>query len=263
MGWAELRAELDAWYAAGRTATLWWRDDGAADWTPALYRLVQIARAGSVPLALAVPPMAATPRLATRLAEWPRVRVLQHGYALRNHAPAHEAPSEYPALRNGTAVAGEICHGWLRISELFGKRALPVFVPPWTRMSAGLPATLALLGFNGISSLGQRASPAEDTGLAAVNVHVEVTTGWEHPGFAGAERVLDGMTAHLRARRAGAADPDEPTGLLSRHGELDGAAWAFLERLVAATANHPAVRFPAPEVIFTRPDAPARMPASA
>jgi hypothetical protein len=51
--------------------------------------------------------------------------------------------------------------------------------------------------------------------------------------------------------------------LLSHHDELDEAAWAFLESLIAATANHPAVRFPAPEVIFARPSARARMPAQA
>jgi len=263
MTWARLRAELDAWQAAGRTATLWWRDDGGTDWTPALYRLVQICQAGAVPLALAVPPMATAPRLATRLAEWPRVRVLQHGYALRNHAPPSEAPSEYPAARGGPAMAGEICHGWLHLLERFGKRALPVFVAPWNRMSAELPATLAQLGFKGVSSLGQRVAAGDDAGLASVNVHVDVTAWRDGPVFAGTESVLNGLIGHLRARRLGTADPDEPTGLLSHHGELDADAWIFLERLVAATANHPAVRFPAPEVIFTRPDAPARMPASA
>lgn len=263
MTWADLRAELDAWSAAGRTVTLWWRDDGVTDWTPALYRLVQICQAGCVPLALAVPPMAAAPRLATRLGEWPRVRLLQHGYASRNHAPNGEAPSEYPSRRGGAAMAGEICQGWLRLAELFGNRALPVFVPPWNRMSADLPGTLANLGFKGVSGLGHRASADAETGLATVNVHLDLTQWPERRGFAGSETVLDGLIAHLRARRRSVADPAEPTGLRTRHGELDETAWAFLENLIAATANHPAVRFPAPEVIFTRTATSTRMPAQA
>lgn len=263
MTWADLRAELDAWHAAGRTASLWWRDDGVTDWTPALYRLVQIAEAGAVPPALAVPPLAAARRLADRLAEWPRVRILQHGYALRNHAPDGDAPSEYPDLRHGAATAGEICHGWLRVSELFGTRALPVFVPPWNRMGADLPDTLAGLGFRGVSGMGWRAAGDAGGPMVTVNVHIDVMTGADHPRFAGTGDVLHRLVAHLRARRTGAADPDEPTGLLSHHDELDEAAWAFLESLIAATANHPAVRFPAPEVIFARPSARARMPAQA
>jgi hypothetical protein len=51
-----LTAELDLWSAAERPATLWWRDDDAAEVTPALERLLALADATGVPLALAVVP---------------------------------------------------------------------------------------------------------------------------------------------------------------------------------------------------------------
>ena len=41
-GWADLDAELDRWKAAGRAATLWWRDDDATRPTPALDRLLAL-----------------------------------------------------------------------------------------------------------------------------------------------------------------------------------------------------------------------------
>ncbi len=261
MSWARLRAELDAWHAAGRTATLWWRDDGVCDWTPALYRLVQIAAAGPVPLALAVPPLAAAPRLAQRLPSGSGVRLLQYGYAGRNHAPPGASPAEYPEGRSGTALTGEVCHGWLSLAELFGRRALPVFVPPWQRTSTTLPNVLAGLGFHGISLAGTRALPERAPGLVAVNVHADLAAPDGTNSFAGERPILTDLIGHLRARRLGTADPAEPTGLRTAHLELEPRAWAFLERLVAATANHPAVRFPAPEVIFARPS--ARQPAPA
>jgi hypothetical protein len=54
--WAMLFAELDAWQAVGRTATLWWRDDDADSATPALHKLLALQQACDVPLALAVVP---------------------------------------------------------------------------------------------------------------------------------------------------------------------------------------------------------------
>ncbi|MEK9660397.1 MAG: hypothetical protein VW644_01455, partial [Alphaproteobacteria bacterium] len=42
--WDALAAELDVWAAAGRTATLWWRDDDADAASPALERLLALQR---------------------------------------------------------------------------------------------------------------------------------------------------------------------------------------------------------------------------
>lgn len=263
MSWAGLRAELDAWHAEGRAASLWWRDDGARAWTPALYRLIAIAAAGPVPLALAVPPLAADPRLPRRLPACTSVRIFQYGYAGRNRATPGAPPTEYPEGRSGPAVTGEVCHGWLSLAELFGGRALPVFVPPWQRTNTALPKALAGLGYHGVSTAGVRAVPEPAPGLVAVNVHADLAARGGDDGFAGEAAILGELTGHLRARRLGTADPAEPTGLRTAHLELDSPGWAFLERLVAATANHPAVRFPAPEVIFARPNARRMAPAPA
>jgi hypothetical protein len=252
MTWDALRAELDLWHGAGEKATLWWRDDGVADWTPALYRLIQVAEAGPVPLALAVAPMNANPRLATRIKRESRVRVLQHGYALRNHAGAGAPPSEYPPERAKSALIGEICAGWLRMSELFGRQALSVFVPPWNRMGDTLPDALAALGFKGVSTFGRRTRLRAEDGIVTVNAHVDPLTWGDSPRFAGEAAVLAAVIEHLKDRRDGRADFNEPTGILTQHLDLDEPAWAFLEGLVAATAKHPAVRWVAPEVVFTK-----------
>ena len=66
--WPGLSAELDAWAAAGRTATFWWRDDDATAPTPELGRLLRLAGAHGAPLALAVIPAEAGPALAEALA---------------------------------------------------------------------------------------------------------------------------------------------------------------------------------------------------
>ena len=89
MTWRILSEELDAWAAAGRAATLWWRDDDAVEPSAALERLLGLAAARDVPIALAAIPARASEALARGIeTAGARVTLLQHGYAHRNHAPA-------------------------------------------------------------------------------------------------------------------------------------------------------------------------------
>jgi hypothetical protein len=55
--------------------------------------------------------------------------------------------------------------------------------------------------------------------------------------FIGVDEAIDRVTAHLRARREGAADADEPTGLLTHHLDMSEAGWAFAEELVTRHAR--------------------------
>lgn len=250
MGWTLLRDELDAWAEAGRSATLWWRDDDAVTWTPALYRLVQMGRAASVPLALAVIPAEADSRLSARLLREPHVRVLQHGYTHRNHAGSGEKKSEYASLRTLPEMTVDLCLGWLRLAELFGGQALPVLVPPWNRMAAAGVAALAGLGYRGLSMFGPRRRDHEDIGLAWINTHVDIVDWRGGRGFVGEQRALDALVGHLRMRRLGQVDAAEPTGVLTHHLDHDDGCWTFLERLVAATGRHPAAQWLPAEALF-------------
>ena len=104
--WPALRDELDTWAEAGRTATLWWRDDDAVEPTPALDRLLALAARHEIPLALAVIPARASTALARRIAgSGPRIAPLQHGYAHRNHAPPSEKKAELPRTKGPWVVS--------------------------------------------------------------------------------------------------------------------------------------------------------------
>ncbi len=82
--WPDLIDEFDRWAAAGRVATLWWRDDDATAATRELDAFLGVAR--DVPVALAVIPALARPDLVAELRGEPRIRVLQHGWEHRNRA---------------------------------------------------------------------------------------------------------------------------------------------------------------------------------
>lgn len=250
--WARLEAELSAWQASGRIATLWWRDDDAGEATPALRRLVALAQTHAVPLALATVPAWATSALAAAVrAAGEIVGVLQHGYAHENHAPLGQKKFELGPERPAPVVIAELAQGWQILEARFGPMFLPALVPPWNRMAPYLPPYLAELRYRGLSQFGPRARRHPVRGLLQVNTHVDIVH-WKGPAprFAGEAKLIGELVAHLSARRVGEADPEEPTGLLTHHAAHDEACWAFVETLFRRLAGHAAVRWLAPARVF-------------
>jgi peptidoglycan/xylan/chitin deacetylase (PgdA/CDA1 family) len=243
--WRALERELALWAAADRVATLWWRDDDAVAPSAALDRLLALA-AGRAPVALAVVPEPTGEPLARRLATAPLVRVLQHGWAHRNHRPPGERSAELGADRPLTAVTAELARGRDRLATWFGARFLPVLVPPWNRIDPTVVAALPALGLRGLSCFGPRPAGQRST----VNTHVDPIAWRAGRGFVGEDKALGELVRHLADRRADTVDADEPTGLLTHHLVHDAALWRFLDRLLACTASHPAVRWLDARAVF-------------
>ena len=260
-GWQALHQELDAWRETGQVATFWWRDDDAVDCCPALDRLLDLSARNHAPLNLAVIPARATDALAARLARAPvRVAVMQHGFDHANHAPAGEKSMELGRHRPKVAICEDLVRGSAMLNERFGTQAVPVLVPPWNRIAAELVPALAALGFRGLSAHTARTAMRPAEGLVACNTHLDVMRWRPERGFLGEDEALGSLIGHLRARRqaraeppAGAphaAEPDEPSGLLTHHLVMDDAAWAFVSRLLEVLAGHPAARWSTADEAF-------------
>jgi hypothetical protein len=254
-GWPDLVDELDSWGAAERVATLWWRDDDAVAPSAKLDRLVAIA--GDVPLALAVIPGAAEPELAVWLARSarslaaPRLAVLQHGWRHADHSSAGKK-SEFPAERSREEVASELTAGRKRLAGLFGNRALGVLAPPWNRFDAEFLSLLSACGFGAISRAAPRRTVTPAPGISEVNIHVDLVAWAGDRGFIGDGAALSGLIGHLRARRLGGVDEEEPTGILTHHLVQSEATNCFLRRLFAITRAHRAVRWLDGAEVFAR-----------
>jgi transposase len=239
--WAALERELDTWQAAGRSATLWWRDDDAAARTPALDRLLGLAQRYGVRPALAVIPALAEATLGGLAC------LLQHGFAHCNHAAPGAKRSEFPETRPLALRLDDLAAGRARMAAL---DALPVLVPPWNRIGADLIEHLGALGFRGLTGYRARRALRPAAQLVQVNTHVDVIDWRGNRGFVGEPAALGLLVDHLAARRAGAVDADEPTGLLTHHLDHDDQTWAFVEHLLARATRHPAVRWAAPDQLF-------------
>ncbi len=246
--WHQLERELDAWAAAGRRATLWWRDDDAGRPGAALDRLLALL-GDEVPLCLAVVPARADETLAARLAPT-SVQVAVHGFDHRDRARRGGKKSEFPEDRDLDAGKAEIERGRIRLDEIFGARLLPLFVPPWNRLAAALVPALPELGFRGLSRFAPRHREFPVAGLVEINTHVDPVA-WHGGGFLGQRPVLESLVGHLAARRGGRADADEPTGILSHHARHDEALWDFLANLKEALDGHRAAHWLSPVDAFS------------
>ena len=249
-GWRALEDELGVWADEGRTATFWWRDDDARAPSAALERLLALESLYGVPLALAVIPERLDPALASLLGASPDVTVLQHGLAHRNHANAGEKSMELGLHRPREQVLGDLRRGFECLLTAFGESFLPVLVPPWNRIAEPLLSDLPPLGLRGLSTFTPRAEPYPAPGLRQVNCHVDLIDWRGGRGGRDHSVLACEVAGHLRARREGRVDAEEPTGLLTHHLDHDEPAWTFVEEFLDRIAGHSAVRWPAPRRIF-------------
>ena len=242
--WPDLNATLDAFAAAGKTADIWWRDDDATHPSAALDRLLGLAPA--IPLALAVIPARAVPELAARVAQARNVRVCQHGWNHWNHAPLGAPKSELGPERPTAYVVGELARGHMALRALF-PNMLAMLVPPHNRIAPAVAAGLIGAGLAGLSTFNARKKIPH--GIVQINTHVDLMA-WTARRFAGDAVCLGALVGHLRAKLEGRVDQDEPTGILTHHLAHDEDAWRFLQRIFAALGAHRAVRFADPVEIF-------------
>jgi hypothetical protein len=246
--WRALDDELDLGQGNGKRADLWWRDDDACRDSPALQRLLGLATTANVPVALAAIPALTEQSLVDCVQEAPAATILQHGYAHRNHAPEGERNWELGHHRPADEVVAELRKGRSELARQFGRRFMPVLVPPWNRIDAQVVAQLPGAGFRGLSTFGVRLG--DTPGLVQCNTHVDLIAWRRGRVFIGRDAAVERLVAHLKARREVGADPSEPTGILTHHLDLDDDAWPFLEELIARTKAHRAAAWIDAETAF-------------
>ena len=247
--WPDLIDELDRWRAEGRIATLWWRDDDAIAPSQRLDNLLAVA--SGVPVALAVIPAL----VESGLADWVEryapssVRILQHGWHHADHGTAGKK-SEFPSSRSPDAASADLAAGRIRLTALFGTRALAVLAPPWNRFAEAFLPLLTEADITAISRITPRRSAYPAPGVFEANVHVDLVAWRGDRGFVGQTTALGQLVGHLRARRCGNADAGEPTGILTHHLVQDEATGAFLGQLVKVLGHHPAAKWLDVEEVF-------------
>lgn len=243
LAWAWLERELDRWAAEDRRAQFWWRDDDACKPGEKLDRLASLHDRHGLPLALAAIPERLEAGFAVSLRAYPRICVLQHGFAHRNHAPPGERKLELGGMRSGGDILADLRRGFELLQQALGAGFVPVLVPPWNRIREDLVEDLGGIGFKGLSIMKARRAARPAPGLLQVNTHLDPID-WRHNGgFLGVYPSLAILVQHLSAKRSGYRDAAEATGILSHHLVQNEAVWRFLDELLDFLSTHPAAEF--------------------
>lgn len=238
---AELRTALDA---APEPVTFWWRDDDAGEDSLELARLLALAEARAVPVALAVVPAWLTAPCAERIRGCRMATVLQHGFAHADHGSPEDGKIELGGAIPPAELAGQLAAGRRTLVDAFADRFQPVMVPPWNRIADSLVPTLSALGFHGLSTFGPRPAVEPAPGLRQVNIHLDLIL-WQE----GSRPLAFDEIAQALTRLVQQGMP-EPLGIMSHHRVMNDGAFAALDRALALVQDHACARLATADVLF-------------
>ncbi|WP_153769739.1 polysaccharide deacetylase family protein [Labrenzia sp. CE80] len=244
---AELIAHLDWFAERGKKVRFWWRDDDAIEPTEDLDRLLAIANAHDVDVALAVIPKHATEALAERLKDEPHAIVLQHGFQHKNfqRKDLGEKAGELGSRRDPDQLIAELTEGKARLEELFGDSFVPAMVPPWNRIAPEISRRLPGIGLDGLSTFTWHHFPRP----GQVQSHVDIIKWKKDRRFIGWNSARLRLDLQLCRRRT---NPDEPLGILSHHLAHDEGCYEFLDRFLDIAAHHPGADWPRVKDLFSK-----------
>ncbi|NOT38865.1 MAG: hypothetical protein HOP13_00060 [Alphaproteobacteria bacterium] len=250
MIWDNVRRELDVWARERRTAQFWWRDDDAQDVSDKLSRMLAVAARFDVTIGLSVIPAKLKPRLAKALGREAHAQVLVHGFAHENYARRGQAKREFGGARGLDDIVVDLDRGMQLMRSDFGRRLLPVLVPPWNRIAPTAVAQLPALGYLGLSTWKPREAAHPVPKLVQVNTHLDVID-WRGGRVVKDERLIAGLLLRkLRWRRERRERASEPLGLLTHHAYWDATKERIIANLLEATRGHPAAIWHTPAAAF-------------
>lgn len=242
-----LLAELDRWHSHGLRAGLWWRDDDAGPLGSALTTLIELAERHQIVCGVAVVPAWLEPATGEALAQSRHVAVLQHGYAHTDHVLGGVGgAAELGPERSVETALTDLVAGRSILEQQLSERFVPVVAPPWNRINPALFNGLVARGYRGITTEGPRSTEWAAPGLRQINIHADLISWRGGVRFKGAVKSVACLTDHLIARRVGAVDDGEVTGLITHHRDMCSACWEFVDSLFKVTRAHPAAAWQDP-----------------
>jgi len=189
------------------------------------------------PLTLAVIPGNLTETLAPAIKDR-NVTAAVHGWTHTNHAPEDEKKAEFRDHRPHSAMIEELIKGKAILDTAFAAQSIPLFIPPWNRVSDTLP--LAELGYRGISVYGQR-EITQTHNLIRFDAHLDPIDWRGSRSAIPEQRLIDQVTDFLTS--------DAPIGLMTHHLVHDPAIWTLTETLIKRLSRAGAIWTSASELM--------------
>jgi peptidoglycan/xylan/chitin deacetylase (PgdA/CDA1 family) len=237
--------------SANQAPTVFFRADDVGAGGQAFEALCILFRSFQVPLAMAVVPswlssvrqkqLFESAPLSEKLWGWH-----QHGWRHVNWQKTGKK-SEFGEHRPFERQWRDIWQGQQKMKEIFGDNLLPIFTPPWNRMSNATLKVLQELNFKGISLAGStprgfRPPPT----LKKIRVHLDLHTRKGRDGDSDFDGLLEEL-AILIGRR-------EPFGVMIHHHRMTAFAFQFLHALLYFLRQRVHAQFLSFKEILEKPD---------
>jgi peptidoglycan/xylan/chitin deacetylase (PgdA/CDA1 family) len=222
------------------TPSIFFRADDIGAGGRAFEALCQIFRFHRIPLAMAVVPAWLSDVRRQQLfqaapLEEPLWGWHQHGWRHVNWQRTGKK-SEFGEQRPFDKQMKDIVQGREKMQAVFGNHLLPVFTPPWNRLSSSTLKILQDLGFNGVSITGPFPRGSKTTiKLKNLRVQLDLHTRKNRDGESDFQTLLDEISTLLGKK--------EPFGIMIHHQRMNHFAFEFLNELLSCLKSKMGVRF--------------------
>lgn len=230
---AQLAAAFDrAAQARSETTAVFFRADDVAVPGRQLQRLLEIFTRHNTPLSLAVVPAWLTPPRWQAISHMGASRAdlwcwHQHGWRHQNHEPQGKK-QEFGPFRSTEALTTDLDRGRQRLKAIMGQAFSPIFTPPWNRCSEITLALLQEMGYSAVSR-SRGSEPLAPPGFPDHAVDIDLHTDRAPSAGGGWQRLTDRLVESL----------SQPAcGIMIHHQRMNGAAFCFLDQLLATLQQH-------------------------
>ena len=217
---------------------LFFRDDDVDEDEATLRRLLRLFLGREAPINLGVIPGRLTESgselLAQSVSAAPALLELnQHGWLHLNHE-CEGRKCEFGPGRTYAEQLADIARGQARMTEAFGPRWFPVFIPPWNRCAEDTYRAIDQLGFRALSA---KRGNSVVTGYRFKEISITLDLYRWRGGarLKPSEEIFDDLIVQI---------PREQTiGVMLHHKVMDERAFSFLGALLDTLASYPTIRF--------------------
>lgn len=245
--WQQFIDELSNWKKTNTSPIFWIRDDDITEENENIFKLINLCISNDTPLYLAAIPKKIDRKLISKTINYSECYILQHGFSHQNHAPKKHKKSEFHSSRELNVMCSEIKKGYEILVGCCREKLLPVFVPPWNRMTDRLFPCLLKSGLQGYSSKNTSFKVPEN--LIVRDAHLDIADWKNNCKFIGETTSINMLINQLQLIRTTQNTACTPICVLTHHKVMDKESFSFLNKLIITSKEFGAI-WGSPKKIF-------------
>ncbi len=221
--------------AEAKTSNVFFRDDDVDVEEENLHRLLTIFASRKIPIILGVIPKLLTADCVNLLSVFSEfTELVQHGWQHENYELI-QRKCEFGNSRSYEQQLSDIVAGQKMMNEAFGENWFPAFIPPWNRCTEATHQALDELGFRVLSTLRGSHPPVTGFQFQEISVTLDIFRWQNGATLKASEELFEELARQMTSGSS--------LGIMLHHKVMNDEAFLFVEQLLDALKQSPAVRF--------------------